>query len=137
MFKRYQQYKETKQYNKEMKRLRKQQAAKQKLRLLIILGAVSVGVLLVFAGMEMATPPEASSPAVSASQEKPEDIQEEQQVTSEIERFAYVVTKPLDQLTSEDLEFVEEMADDPCYEDNVSLPQEKMIDAITACKLPQ
>lgn len=144
MFKRYMEYKETKEFNKEMKRIRKHQERKQKLRILIISSGVMVAMFAALLGIELATPPEAaksdSTVSVETQQETPqaeqelEAIQAEQQATSEIEKFAYIITKPLEDLTSEEIDFMGTKAGDPCYEKNALLPEEEMVSAIAECE---
>jgi len=120
MFKRYTEYRETQQ-------LRKDHLAKQKMRYALIALLIMVPLFAVLAVVEASAPaePVKTAPAVSPAN---------QQETREIEEFAYIVTKPLDELTSEDIDLMGKHSKDPCYEKNALLPREQMIVAITKCK---
>ena len=90
------------------------------------LGAILV-VMAVVDTFKPAEPSKASTPVSAVSPA----VQQEKQ---EIEQFAYIVTKPLDELTSEDIDFMGVKAKDPCYEKYAELPSEQMIAKIAACK---
>ena len=88
--------------------------------LLAILGAVLVVVYIV----DAFTPAEAPK---SISTISPSDRQD-------IEKFAYIITKPMADLTSEEIDFMGVKAKDPCYEKYALLPAERMVTKIAACK---
>lgn len=127
MVKRYLEY-------REMQQLRKDHLRKQSLRYLLILMAI-LGVVLAATYMVEAIKPTEPVKSVKpvaavAPTQNLEDIEEIQ----DIEEFADIVTKSADKLTSEDLDLLTVKAKDPCYEKNVMLPQEQMMEAIAACK---
>lgn len=109
---------------REMQQLRKDHLAKQKRKQALILIAIFGALILVMGVIGMAKPaePVTQTPAAAVSNHQ-----------REIEKFADVVTKPVDTLSSEDLDFIGSKAGDPCYEKNAMLPREEMISAITAC----
>lgn len=120
MFKNIIEYRETQQYRKDQKQ-------KQKLKYGLVLFAILSVLLIVTTAVEAMSPAEPVKPAtVVATTEQPE--------IEEIQAFATAVTKPLDQLTKEDLDLVDAHDEDPCYADNVKLPSELMVQTIKACK---
>ena len=134
MIERLIEYREGQQFRKD--RLRKQN---QKRALLILVPCMAI--LLVVAGISAIMgeeKPVTVAKAVSTPSQVSEPVEVVPSVDEEeiddIEQFAYIVTKPLDQLTSEDLDFVESKAKDPCYETYAGLPNDQMITKITACK---
>ena len=130
MFKQYMEH-------REFRQLRKDHLAKQKRRQALIIFAVLGAILAAMAVVELATKTEPSKPVAAVSKvatQETQEIQNEQQETSDIERFALIVTKPLETLTGEDLDFIGEKEDDPCYASNTQLPRDQMVEAIWACK---
>ena len=129
MLKQYIEYRETQQLRKDHLNKQKQ---RQALIIIGVLGALLALVMFVKAlspAEPVATP---ATPVVSgATAAQPE--QQSQAVVQDAEKFAVIVTKPLDTLTSEDLDFIDTKADDPCYADNTQLPKAEMVDAIVAC----
>jgi hypothetical protein len=120
MFKNIIEYRETQQYRKDQKQ-------KQKLKYGLVLFAILGVLLIATTAVEAMTPtkPPTASTTVATT---------EQQELQEIQAFATAVTKPLDQLTKEDLDLVDAHDEDPCYADNVKLPSELMVQTIKACK---
>ena len=131
MIERLIEYQEGTQFRKDRKRKQDQKRA------LIILVPCMV-ILLIGAGISaivgeekpvsvvkaVATPSQASEPV-----EVVPSVDEE-----EIEQFAYIRTKPIEDVTSDELDFMGEKAEDPCFERYSLLPVERMIAKITACK---
>lgn len=122
MFKNIIEYRETQQYRKDQKQ-------KQKLQYGLVLFAILAVLLIATTAVEAMTPSKAVKPTVSTTV-----ATTDQQETQEIQAFATAVTKPLDQLTKEDLDLVDAHDEDPCYADNVKLPSELMVQTIKACK---
>jgi DNA-directed RNA polymerase specialized sigma24 family protein len=118
--------------HRERQQIRKARQRKQTMRYGVIFFAIALVVLAVGAVMEAASPAEEPKVAKPAG---PSVAQQEEMY--EIEEFADAVTKPLEELSSEDLDLVSEKAEDPCYEENSMLPQDEMVEAIYACKHPK
>ena len=124
MIKRYIEY-------REMQQLRKDHLRKQSMRYLLVFFAIMGTILLVTYAVDAFKPAEM---AKSTSVESVSTVSAaEQQKTQEIEEFAYIVTKPLGDLTDEDFDFIDTKAKDPCYEKYAMLSSEQMIKKITAC----
>lgn len=113
MIKRYTEY-------REMQQLRKDHLAKQKMRYLLLFLAILGALLLGMSVIEAVKPAEPVKTTVSVKHQ-------------EIEKFADMVTKPLETFTKEDLALLDAKAEDPCYAKNAMLPKAEMIVAITAC----
>lgn len=122
MLKRYIEY-------REMQQLRKDHLRKQNLRNLAIMASALV-VLLVGTYVVKAFRPVESSQAAKPT--GPSLVSQKEM--QEIEEFATAVTKPMGELTKEDLDLVGAKAKDPCYDKNAQLPQEQMMSAIAKCK---
>ena len=128
MLKHYTEYRETQQLRKDHLAQKKQ---RQAFLIVSILGALLTLVMIVKA-VTPAEPVTAATPIVQpVTAATPAEIPVE--ATAEAEQFAVIVTKPLETLTSDDLDFMTEKAEDPCYASNVQLPREEMIAAIVAC----
>src|SRR3954470_6610137 len=121
MFNRYMEYKETRQF-------RQAQAISQNRRQLFVLFPIMGTLLVAISAVKAVMPTEPAKSAV------PSVLTTQQKELQDIQRFAVVVTKPLDTLTSEDLDLVGSKAHDPCYESNAMLPAEQMVEAISTCK---
>jgi hypothetical protein len=123
--------------HREYQQLRKDQLMKAKMRQAMVIGPLLL-VLLIAGGvvseLTKTTPTEAKPVSAVSTPTTPTTPITSSQETQDIEKFADVVTQPLETLSSEDLDFVGVKAKDPCYADNVSLPPDEMIEAITACK---
>jgi hypothetical protein len=124
MFKRYTEY-------REMQQLRKDHLAKQKMRYALIFMAVMGTLLVAMMVVEAVSKP--SSPTKTAEVVSAISAANQQEI-QDIESFAYIVTKPLDELKSSEIDLMGEKASDPCYEKNALLPREEMIVAIKKCK---
>jgi hypothetical protein len=126
MLKRYTEY-------REMQQLRKDHLKKQRMRYGLIFFAI-MGVLLIAISVVEAVSP--AAPAKSTAKVSTVD-QQKMQEKQEIQEFAYIVTKPIDELTSEEIDAMGAKAGDPCYEKNALLPEDEMVEAILACKYPK
>jgi hypothetical protein len=134
MLERLIEYREGQQFRKDRKKKQDQKRALMILVPCMAILLVAAGISAVVGGEEpvpvvkaVATPSPASEPVEIAPSVDEEEI-------DDIEHFAYIVTKPLDELTSEDLDFVESKAEDSCYARYAGLPNDQMITKITACK---
>lgn len=125
MIKQFIEYRETQQ-------LRKDHQKKQKLEYALVVFAILGVLLIAMTAVEIMQPAPPAKPVAVKSQETQE--MQEMHEMQDIQAFAAAVTKPLDQLTDEDLALVEAKAGDPCYEENTQLPSELMVKTIKACK---
>jgi len=127
-------YREAQQFRKD--RLRRQN---QKRALLILVPCMVI--LLIGAGISAIVGKEEPAPVAKAVA-TPSQVSEPVEVApsvdeteiEEIEQFAYIMTKPIEDVTGDELDFMGEKAEDPCYEKYSLLPVERMITKITACK---
>ena len=117
MIERLIEYQETRQFRKDRQR-------KQNMRYLTMMFAVLGVILVVVYIVDAFTPAEPSTPAPTVSTSDKQDI----------EKFAYVITKPVADLTSEEIDFMGVKAKDPCYEKYALLSAERMVTKITECK---
>lgn len=120
--------------HREYQQLRREQMMKTKMRQAMFIVPLLL-VLLIAGGIvsEMKKTAPTETKPVSAVSTPTTSSQEAQ----DIEKFSVIVTKPLETLSSEDLDFVGVKAEDPCYADNTSLPSDEMIEAIATCKASQ
>lgn len=114
---------------REMRQLRKAQAALQKRQQLFILVGILVVLMVVISVSKALMPTEPAKSAVS----KPNP-----RVVADIQEYADVVTKPLETLTQRDLDLVTRRENDPCYAKyvGIGLNREQIAAAITVCKSP-
>ena len=117
MIERLIEYQETRQFRKDRQR-------RQNMRYLTMMFAVLGVILVVVYIVDAFTPAEPSTPAPTVSISDKQDI----------EKFAYVITKPVADLTSEEIDFMGDKAKDPCYEKYALLSAERMVTKITECK---
>lgn len=125
---------------REMQQLRKDHLMKQRQRMMFIIIPVLCVVLLASYIVDAVKPSEPVKAATTSqsTQEVPTMSDSvKQQELSNIEEFAYMVTHPVDEMQSGDLDLLDDKANDPCYEKNAQLPEEEMVVAITACKFPK
>jgi hypothetical protein len=120
--------------HREMQQLRKDHLAKQRMRYTLIALVIMIPMFAVLAVIEAATPAEPVKAEAKTAESVPTVSAANQQEIQDIESFAYIVTKPLDELKSSEIDLMGEKASDPCYEKNALLPREEMIVAIKKCK---
>jgi hypothetical protein len=132
MIERIIEYKEAREFRKDRKRRQDQKRALMVLVPCMVILLIGAGISALVgkeekpvpAAQTVATPSQASEPV-----EVVPSVDEE-----EIEQFAYIMTKPIEDVTGDELEFMGEKAEDPCFERYSLLPVERMIAKITACK---
>lgn len=122
---------------REMQQLRKDHLAQKKMRQALIFFGICVALLLVMSVVDAMKPAPVKPVKHSIhSPSKPAAFSDaQQQELDDIKQFAVAVTKPLETLDQDDLDLVQSKAGDPCYENNTQLPADKMVVAISACKL--
>jgi hypothetical protein len=131
MIERLIEYKEAREFRKERKRKQDQKRA-----LMVLVPCMAI--LLIGAGISAIMGKEEPAPVVKAVA-TPSQVSKPVEVVpsvneEEIEKFAYIMTKPIEDVTGDELEFMGEKAEDPCYEQYSLLPAERMVAKITACK---
>jgi hypothetical protein len=125
MIERLIEYREGQQFRKDRKRKQDQKRALLILVPCMIILLIGAGISAVIGGEKPAPVAKAvATPAPTVSSEEEEEIEE----------FAYIMTKPIEDVTDDELDFMGEKAEDPCYEQYSLLPAERMIAKITACK---
>lgn len=115
--------------HRERQQIRKARQRKQSMRYAIIFFAIALVMLAVGAVVESGKPAEAAKTAKPTGPSVAH-----QQEMDEIEEFVDIVTKPIDELTSEEIDLMGEKAEDPCYAQNVEVEQGMMAEAIAECK---
>ena len=131
MIERIIEYREAQQFRKDRKRKQDQKRALMVLVPCMVILLIGAGISAIM-GKEkpvpvakaVSTPSQVSEPVVAVP-----PVDEE-----EIERFAYIMTKPIEDVTGDELDFMGEKAEDPCYERYSLLPAKRMVAKITACK---
>lgn len=113
--------------HREYQQLRKDHMDEKKLRQAGIV--ILAGLVLLFAvgAMEKLFPEPKPVKAPSVVKVVP-------QKALDAERFATLVTMPVEQLSSEDLDFIGSKTGNPCYEPYVQLSHDDMVNAIKACE---
>lgn len=116
--------------HRERQQIRKARQRKQAMRYGAIFFAIALVVLAAGAVLEAASPAEetkAATPVAEVSSANQQDLQE-------IDEFVDIMTKPIDELTSEEIDLMGEKAEDPCYAQNAEVEQGLMAEEIAACK---
>lgn len=114
--------------HREYSQLRKDQMNDKKFKQAGIVAVFGVVLLLIGGALEQVTPEPKPIKAPHVAKVLP-------QTALDAERFAELITMPLDQLQSDDLEFIDTKADNPCYAEFTQLPAEDMVNAIKACEV--
>lgn len=115
--------------HREYQQLRRDQMRKEKIRQAMILMPVMFVILAAVAAVSAIVPAK-EKPVATVS--KP--VSAVSSETQDAERFADVVTMPVEDLTSDDLEFLKSKENNPCYAGNVDVEQGVMAEEIMACE---
>lgn len=114
--------------HREYQQLRKDQMNDKKFKQAGIVVLFGVALLLIGGVLEQVTPEPKPVKAPHVAKVLP-------QTALDAERFAELITMPVDQLQPDDLEFIDTKAGNPCYEEFTQLPAEDMVNAIKACEV--
>lgn len=113
---------------RERQQMRKDRLQKRNMRYLFILFGLLLVIGIAASAVEAVKPEEKpKSSAVTMSVADQQELQK-------IEEFTEIVTKPVGEVTSEDLALIDTVKNDPCYEKNALVEKELMVDAIAKCK---
>lgn len=118
--------------HREYQQLRRDQMRKEKIRQAMIILPVIFVILAAVAAVSAIVPAK-EKPVATVS--KP--VSAVSSKTQDAERFADVVTMPVENLTSDDLEFLKSKENNPCYAGNVDVEQGMMAEEIMACEASQ
>lgn len=110
---------------RERQQIRKDRLQKRNLRYLTIFFAVLLVLLLGAYAVDGLSPKEAKPVAAKTVQ---------QQELQKIDEFVSIMTKPVESVTQEDIDFIDTLEGDPCYEKNAEVEQGLMAEEIAKCK---
>ena len=112
--------------HREYQQLRRDQMAEKKFKqagIVVLLGLLLLGIGGIF---EATTPKPQVKPGAAVYQPV--------STVSDPEKFAGLVTMPVENLTPDDLAFLKSKENDPCYAGNVDVEQGMMAEEIAACE---